>query len=97
MLTRRVTSRWFLNISGGNNRTNIICNSFFFNFNRFYYFYFNGRMIFRPLLLGEINMSRKLFIERSYYLRVKSIFSAKFTKSIGTHKRFNTIKLKVYT
>ena len=35
---------------------NIVSNSFFFNFNRFYYFNFNGRMIFKPLLLREINM-----------------------------------------
>jgi hypothetical protein len=89
--------RWFLNISSRNNRINIINNSFLFSFNRFYYFYFNGRMIIKPLLLREINMSSKRFTERSYYLRVKSIFSAKFTKSIGIHKRFNTIKLKVYT
>src|SRR5215216_5258825 len=89
--------RWFLNISSRNNRINIISNGFFFNFNRFYYFNFNGRMIFKPLLLREINMSSKRFIERSYYLGVKSIFSAKITKSIGIHKRFDTIKLKVYT
>src|SRR3990170_4579179 len=88
---------WLLNISSRNNRINIISDSLFFNFNRFYYFHFNGRMIFKPLLLREINMSSKRFTERSYYLRVKSIFSAKITKSIGIHKRFNTIKLKVYT
>ena len=51
--------RWFLNISSRNNRINIISNSFFFNFNRFNYFNFNGRMIFKPLLLREINMSSK--------------------------------------
>ena len=32
--------RWFLNISSRNNRINVISNSFFFNFNRFYYFNF---------------------------------------------------------
>ena len=86
--------RWFLNIRSGNNR-NIISDSLFFNFNRFNYFYFNGGMIFKPLILREINMSSKLFTERSYYLRVKSIFSAKFAENIGIHKRFN--KLRCYT
>lgn len=84
--------RWFLNVSSRNKRINIINSSFFFNSNRFYYFPFNGRMISKPLVLREINNSRKLFTERSYYLRVKSIFSAKFTRSIGIHERFNIIK-----
>src|SRR3990170_6133343 len=66
--------RWFLNISSRNNRINIISDSLFFNFNRCNYFYFNGRIIFKPLLLREINMSSKRFTERSYYLRVKSIY-----------------------
>ena len=54
-------------------------------------------MIFKPLLLREINMSSKLFTKGSYYLRVKSIFSAELMKSIGGHKRFNTIEIKYYT
>ena len=68
----------FLNISSENNRISIINNSFFFNFNRFNYFKFNGRMIFKPLLLREINMSRKRFkkeatiSESSPYLVLKS-------------------------
>ena len=74
--------RWFLNIRSRNNRI-IISDSLFFNFNRCSYFYVYGRMIFKPLLLREINMSSKRFTERSYYLRVKSIFSAKFTENIG--------------
>src|SRR6187399_655323 len=86
--------RWFLNISGRNNRINIISDSLFFNFNRFNYFYFNRGVVFKPLPLGEINMSSKRFTERSYYLRVKSIFSAKFTENIGIHKSFKTIKLR---
>src|SRR3954470_17409835 len=84
--------RWFLNISSRNNRI-IIGDSLFFSFNRCSYFYFYGRMIFKPLLLREINMSSKIFTQRNYYLRVKSIFSAKFMENIGIHKRFNTIKL----
>src|SRR3954471_2353595 len=88
--------RWLLNISSRNDRI-IISDSLFFNFNRCNYFYFNGRIIFKPLLLREINMSSKGFTERSYYLRVKPIFSAKFTENIGIHKRFNTIKLRCYT
>src|SRR3954468_19364800 len=64
--------RWFLNIRSRHNRI-IISNSLFFNFNRCSYFYFYGRMLFKPLLLGEINISSKRFTERSYYLRVKSI------------------------
>ena len=72
--------RRFLNISSRNNRI-IISDSLFFNCNRCNYFYFNGRIIFKPLLLREINMSSKRFTERSYYLRVKSIFSAKSTKA----------------
>ena len=50
--------RWFLNIRSRNNRI-IISDSLFFNFNRCSYFYFYGRMIFKPLLLREINMSSK--------------------------------------
>src|SRR3954468_3461901 len=79
---------WFLNISSRNNRITI-SDSLFFNFNRCNYFYFYGRMIFKPLLLGEINISSKRFTERSYYLRVKSIFSAKFTE--------NTVSIKDLT
>src|SRR3954469_16405279 len=56
--------RWFLNISGRNNRI-IISDSLFFNFNRCNYFYFNGRIIFKPLLLREINMSSKRFTEEA--------------------------------
>ena len=56
--------RWFLNIRSWNNRI-IISDSLFFNFNRFKYFYFYGRMIFKPLLLGEINISSKRFTEGS--------------------------------
>src|SRR3954464_3885519 len=78
--------RWFLNIRSRNNRI-IISDSLFFNFNRSNYFYFYGRMIFKPLLLGEINISSKRFIERRYYLRLKSIFNAKFTENFGIHKR----------
>src|SRR3954471_11473683 len=89
--------RWFLNISGRNNRINIISDSLFLNFNRFNYLYLNGRMIFKPLLLREINISSKEFTKRIYYLRVKSIFSAKLTENIGIHKRFNTIKLRCHT
>ena len=66
--------RWFLNISSRNNRINIISDSLFFNFYRCNYFYFNQRIIFKPLLLREINMSSKRFTKRSYYLRVMSIF-----------------------
>ena len=66
----------FLNISSRNNRI-IISDSIFFNFNRWNYFLFNGRIIFKPLIPREINMSSKGFTEISYYLRVKSIFSAK--------------------
>src|SRR3989337_2012064 len=51
----------------------------------------------KPFLLREINMSSKRFTKRSYYLRVNSIFSTKLMKSISLHKRFNTIKLKIYT
>ena len=54
-------------------------------------------MIFKPLLLSEINISSKRITERSYYLRVKSIFSAKLTENIGVHKRLNTIKLRCDT
>ena len=50
--------RWFLNIRSRNSRI-IISNSLFFNFNRCSYFYFYGRMIFKPLLLGEINIGSK--------------------------------------
>src|SRR3954467_14902972 len=56
--------RWFLNIRSRNNRI-IISDSLFFNFNRCSYFYFYGRMIFKPLLLGEINISRKRFTEEA--------------------------------
>src|SRR3954465_8756549 len=87
---------WFLNIRSRNNRI-IISDSLFFNFNRCSYFYFYGRMIFKPLLLGEINISSKRFTERSYYLRVRSIFSAKLTENIGIHKRYNTIKRMCHT
>ena len=69
--------RWFFNISSRNNRI-IISDTLFFKFNRCSYFYFYGSMIFKPLLLREINMSSKRFTERSYYLRVKSIFTTKF-------------------
>ena len=86
--------RWFLNITSRNNRI-IISDSLFFNCNRCNYFYFNGRIIFKSLLLREINVSSKGFTERSYYLGVKSIFSAKSTKSIDIHKRFNTTNLGV--
>src|SRR5215216_5119947 len=89
--------RWVLNISRRNNWINIINYSFFFNWHRFFDFFFNRWVIFKPLLFREINMSRKRFTEGSYYLRVKSIFSAKLLKSIGVHKRFNTIKLKLNT
>src|SRR3954465_12012990 len=85
--------RWFLNIRSRNNRI-IMSDSLFFNFNRCSYFYFYGGMIFKPLLLREINISSKRSTERSYYLRVKSIFSAKLTENIGVHKRFNTIHRK---
>src|SRR3954462_7353874 len=77
--------RWFLNIRTRNNWI-IISDSLFFNFNRCNYFYLYGRMIFKPLLLREINMSSKRFTKRSYYLRVKSIFSAEFTENIGPIK-----------
>src|SRR3954470_846555 len=92
MILHSNRERWFLNIRSRNNRI-IISDSLFFYFNRCSYFYFYGRMIFKPLLLREINISSKRFIERSYYLRVKSIFSAKLTENFGIHKRFNTIKL----
>src|SRR4051812_30135723 len=88
--------RWFLNIRSRNNRI-IISDNLFFNFNRCSYFYFYGRMIFKPLLLREINISSKRFTEGSYYLRVKSIFSAKLTENISTHKRLDTIKLRCHT
>ena len=61
--------RWFLNISSRNNRINIISDSLFFNFNGCNNFYFNGRIIFKPLLLREINVSSKRFTRSSYYLR----------------------------
>src|SRR3989337_1591764 len=51
----------------------------------------------KPFLLREINMSSKRFTKSGYYLRVKSIFSTKLMKSISFHKRFNTIKLNIYT
>src|SRR6266496_2137351 len=82
--------RWFFNISSRNNWINIINNSFIFNYYWFFNFLFNRWVIFEPLLLREINM-------RGYYLRVKSIFSAKLLKSIDIHKRFNTIILKLNT
>src|SRR3954463_308990 len=88
--------RWFLNIRSKNNRI-IVSDNLFFNFNRCSYFYFYGRMIFKPLILREINISSKRFAEKSYYLRVKSIFSAKLTENIGIHKRFQTIKLRSHT
>src|SRR3989337_3874743 len=89
--------RWFLDISSRHNWINIVKNSFIFNYDRFFNFLFNRGMILKPLLLREINMSSKTFTKRGYYLRVKSIFSAKFTENIGIHKRFNTIKLRCYT
>ena len=48
----------FLNISSRNSRITI-GDSLFFNCNRCNYFYFNGRVIFKPLLLMEVNMSSK--------------------------------------
>ena len=72
---------WFLNISRRDNWINIIKYSFFFSWYWFFNFFFNRWVIFKPLLLREINMSSKWFTERSYYLRVKSIFSAKFTEA----------------
>jgi hypothetical protein len=89
--------RWFFNISSRNNRINIVDNSFFSSYVGLFDFFFKRWEIFEPLLLREINMSSKRFTERGYYLRVKSIFSAKLLKSIGIHKRFNTIILKLYT
>src|SRR3989337_3438085 len=89
--------RWLFNISRRNNWINIIDNSFIFSYYRFFNFLFNRWMIFKPLLLREINMSNKRFTKRAYYLRVKSIFSAKLVKIIGIHKRFNTIKFKLNT
>src|SRR6266496_3137412 len=89
--------RWFFNISSRNNWINIINNSFIFSYYWFSNFFFDRWVIFKPLLLREINMSSKRFTKGSYYLRVKSIFSAKLLKSIGIHKRFNTIKLKLNT
>src|SRR3990170_2841537 len=89
--------RWFFNISSRHNWINIVNNSFIFNFDWFFGFFFDRGMIFKPLLLREINMSSKRFTKRGYYLRVKSIFSAKLVKNIGIHKRFNTIKLKLNT
>src|SRR6266566_536014 len=89
--------KWFFNISGRHNWINIVNDGFIFRYDRLFNFFFNRGMIFKPLLLREINVSSKCFAERGYYLRVKSIFSAKLVKSIGTHKRFNTIKFKLYT
>src|SRR6266511_631061 len=89
--------RWFFNVSSRNNWINIIDNSFIFSYDRFFNFFFNRWVIFKPLLLREINMSSKIFTKGGYYLRVKSIFSAKLLKSIGIHKRFNTIILKLNT
>src|SRR3990170_4828283 len=89
--------RWFFNISIRNNWINIVDDSFFFSYYRFFNFFFNRWVIFKPLLFREINMSSKRFTKEGYYLRVKSIFSAKLLKSIGIHKRFNTIKLKLNT
>src|SRR6266511_2779609 len=88
---------WFLNISSSNNWINIINNSFIFSYHWFFNFFFNRWVIFEPLLFRKINMSSKRFTKGSYYLRVKSIFSAKLLKSIGIYKRFNTIKLKLNT
>src|SRR3989337_3223677 len=89
--------RWLFNISRRNNWINIIDNSFIFSYYNFFNFFFNRWMIFKPVLLREINMSSKRFTKGGYYLRVKSIFSTKLTKSISFHKRFNTIKLEIYT
>src|SRR5215216_333782 len=89
--------RWFFNISGSNNWINIINYSFIFSYYRFFNFFFVRWVIFKPLLLRDINMSSKRFIKGGYYFRVKSIFSAKLLKSIGIHKRFNTIILELNT
>src|SRR3990170_4318302 len=83
--------RWVFNISGRNNWINILNNSFIFSYYRFFNFFFNRWVVFKPLLLREINMSSKRFTKGGYYLRVKSIFSAKLVKSNSVHKRFNTI------
>ena len=86
--------RWFLNISSRNNRI-IISDSLFFNYNRCNYFNFNGRIIFKPILLREINVSSKRFTEGSYYFRIKSIFSAKSRKSIVSIKDLTQSNLGV--
>src|SRR6266511_2164997 len=51
--------RWFLNISSRNNWINITKYSFLFNRYRFFNFFFNRWVIFKPLLFREINMSTK--------------------------------------
>ena len=89
--------RWLFNISSGNNSINIVNDSFFFSFYWFFNFLFHRWVIFEPLLLRDINMSSKWFTKGGYNLRVKSIFSAKLLKSIGIHKRFNTIILMLNT
>src|SRR3989337_2456578 len=58
--------RWFLNISSRHNWINMVNNYFFFNTNRFLNLFFNRGMIFKPLLLREINMSSKCFTKGSY-------------------------------
>src|SRR3954465_5973504 len=55
---------WFIKIRSRNNWI-IISDNIFFNFNRCNYFYFYGRMIFKPLLLGEINISSKRFTKEA--------------------------------
>src|SRR3990170_8308082 len=88
---------WFFNISCRNNRVNIVEDSFLSSYWWFFNYFSNRWVIFEPLLLWEINVSSKGFTQRSYYLRVKAIFSANLMKSIGKHKRFDTIILKFYT
>src|SRR3989337_107957 len=88
---------WFFNVSCRNNRVNIIEDSFLSRFWWFFDYFSNRWVIFEPLLLWEINVSSKRFTQSSYYLRVKAIFSANLMKSIGKHKRFDTIILKFYT
>ena len=93
------SERWFLNIASRNNMI-IISDGLFFSFNWCSYFYFYGRMIFKPLLLREINISSKRFIERSYYLIVKTEMLQKGNREFKLQSRWDrsltSVRLKHY-